>query len=126
MILYLHKFISVSPQIHPFSFGEETINSGEFITVICAISKGDLPINITWTLNGRSITEFDGIDTGTTKSRTSQLTIESVQAHHSGKYTCFAHNLAGTDYYSSFLNVNGSLINSLIYIIYPFIKPSEF
>lgn len=72
-----------------------------------------MPINITWTLNGRSITEFDGIDAGTTKSRTSQLTIESVQAHHSGEYTCLAQNFAGTDHYSSFLNVNGSHINSL-------------
>lgn len=98
------------PQIHPFSFGEETVNSGELVTATCAIFKGDLPINITWTLNGHNVNDFEGVDAGNTKRRTSQLTIESVQAHHSGEYTCFAKNSAGTAQYSSFLNVNGIMV----------------
>lgn len=101
---------SVPPQIHPFSFGEEAVNSGELVTVTCAISKGDMPINVTWTLNGRNINEFEGIDGGNRKSRTSHLTIDYVQAHHSGEYTCFAKNAAGTDNYSTVLNVNGTSI----------------
>lgn len=77
-------------------------------SVTCLVSKGDLPINITWTLNARTINVYDGVDTGNTKSRTSQLTIESVEPHHSGEYTCYANNLIGTAKYSSFLNINGN------------------
>lgn len=77
-----------------------------------------MPVYITWTLNGRNINEFEGIDGGNRKSRTSHLTIESVQAHHSGEYTCFAKNSAGIDHYSTFLNVNGTHI---IYDFYHFI-----
>lgn len=111
--------ISVPPLIHPFSFGEESVNSGELVTVTCAISKGDIPINITWNLKGRNVHEFDGIDAGNTKHRTSQLTIESVQAFHSGEYTCLAQNFAGTAKYSSFLYVNGIRIeiNSFFVVI---------
>lgn len=98
---------TVPPQIHPFSFGDESVNSGDVASVTCIISKGDVPINITWTLNGRSINVFDGIDIGNTKRRTSQLTIESAQAHHSGEYMCLAQNSAGIARYSSFLNING-------------------
>lgn len=79
-------------------------------SVTCIISKGDLPINISWILNKDQIDRLDGIDTENTKSRTSQLTIESVQAHHSGEYTCIAANSVGSDKFSSFLNVNGTYI----------------
>lgn len=107
------KLFIVPPQIHPFSFGDEAVNSGELVTVTCAISKGDLPLNITWALNGRSINVFDGVATGSLNRRISQLTIESAQAHHSGEYICLAQNVVGVDKYSSYLNVNG------IFHVYP-------
>lgn len=88
------------------------MNSGEFLTITCTISKGDFPLNITWILNGRSITMFDGITATNTNKRSSQLTIESAQAHHSGDYTCLAQNLVGSAKFSSYLNVNG-ILNTL-------------
>lgn len=77
-------------------------------------------MNISWTLNERIINIFDGIDTGNTKSRTSQLTIDSVQSHHSGEYTCIAQNSVGIAEYSSSLIVNGIQFKLLSYIIFLF------
>lgn len=78
------------------------------------MAKGDLPINITWTLNGRKIYDNDGIDTGNTKSRSSQLIIDSVESHHLGEYTCIAQNVIGSAKYSTYLNVNGILFDILL------------
>uniref|UniRef100_A0A6P7G315 Down syndrome cell adhesion molecule homolog n=1 Tax=Diabrotica virgifera virgifera TaxID=50390 RepID=A0A6P7G315_DIAVI len=99
----------VPPQIHPFSFGDEAINSGELVTVNCAVSKGDFPIKIKWTLNNRTTNEYDGVVIANTNKKVSQLTIESAQAHHSGEYVCVAENNAGTAKQSAYLNVNGSI-----------------
>lgn len=98
----------VPPQIHPFSFGDEAINSGDLVTVSCAVSKGDFPIKIEWSLSGRSINSVEGIVTSSTNKRVSQLTIESAQAHHSGEYLCLAENSAGVARQSAYLNVNGT------------------
>lgn len=98
--------IIVFPQIFPFSFGEENVNEGDTISVQCTISKGDNPLNITWTLNGRKIINFNGIAVSNSK-RISSLSIESVREEHSGEYVCYASNLAGTSSSSAVLNVNG-------------------
>lgn len=81
-------------------------------------------MNITWTLNGRTINIFDGIDTGNTKTRTSQLTIESVQSHHSGEYTCFAQNSLGIAKYCASLNVNGIHMEIKVILFFMF-DPSQ-
>ncbi|VEN53575.1 unnamed protein product [Callosobruchus maculatus] len=98
--------VMVPPQIHPFDFGGEATNSGDIVVVICTITKGDYPIKMHWTLNGKPVTNTDGVTISSTNKRISQLTIESVQAQHSGEYTCIAENSAGTTKYSSYLNVN--------------------
>lgn len=98
---------TVPPQIHPFTFGEDAVNSGEFITITCTVSKGDFPINISWSLNDLKINLFDGITASNTNRRSNQLTIDSAQAHHSGEYTCTAENLAGVAKFSSYLKING-------------------
>lgn len=96
----------------PFDFGEELANSGDMITTQCAIIKGDFPIEISWTLNNRSITEISGILIYKINQRISSFSIESVEATHSGQVTCTAKNSAGTASYSAVLHVNGI---SLIY-----------
>ncbi|XP_064216083.1 Down syndrome cell adhesion molecule isoform X20 [Tribolium castaneum] len=98
--------VMVSPQIHPFEFGDESVNSGEMAIVHCAVIKGDLPLKITWTLNGRPIETVEGVSVMQTKKRVSQLTIDDVQAHHAGTYTCWAANNAGNASFSSYLRVN--------------------
>lgn len=101
-----HKhFFTIPPQIHPFDFGDEPINSGELVTVSCSVNKGDLPVEITWLYNKKSV----GYDVKLVKisKKVSTLTIECVQAQHSGVYTCTARNSA--EFTSSFakLLVNG-------------------
>lgn len=108
----------VPPQIHPFDFGQEAINSGEIVMATCLIPKGDLPIKIYWTLNDKRITELDGIAAINPNKRASQLTIESVQAQHRGEYKCLAENKAGIAEFSTFLNVNG--ISKLFVLSYSF------
>nr|XP_049465891.1 Down syndrome cell adhesion molecule-like protein Dscam2 isoform X36 [Anopheles coluzzii] len=97
--------VMVLPIIHPFEFGEEPFDIYSAVTISCTVTKGDLPINITWTFNGQAI--LTGESTSITRSgqRNSLLSIESVQPWHAGNYTCAARNAAGTVEHSSELVV---------------------
>nr|XP_015838918.1 PREDICTED: Down syndrome cell adhesion molecule isoform X46 [Tribolium castaneum] len=98
--------VMVPPQIVHFDFGDEPVNSGDMASVTCIVTKGDFPIEITWNLNNQSIETIQGITVMRTNKRISQLSIDSVQADHSGEFTCMAKNPAGTAFYSSTLHVN--------------------
>lgn len=100
-------FLPVPPQILPFGFGDEVIDSGNMATVQCAVTKGDYPIKFSWSHNGKTIELTSGISITKTNKRISTLSIESVDAHHRGNYTCIAKNFAGTVSYSAELNING-------------------
>lgn len=113
--------VAVAPQLAPFTFGDEAANAGEMATVQCAVIKGDLPIDIMWSFNGRAIDAANGafdehnydnpdIVISRSSKRASQLTIESVAARHAGEYSCTASNTAGTATHSSILSVNGTLV----------------
>lgn len=108
LISFIFWFLNaVAPQISPFTFGEEEINEGETVSVQCIISKGDNPVNISWYLNQKPVKNVHGVVV-TQSRRVGSLTIEFVQADHSGHYTCIASNLAGNDSYSAILNVKGT------------------
>ncbi|XP_014598817.1 PREDICTED: Down syndrome cell adhesion molecule-like protein Dscam2 isoform X31 [Polistes canadensis] len=108
--------VMVAPQIGPFSFGDEAANAGEMATVQCAVIKGDLPVDIVWSLNGQPIDvsgaqtnqNYDRQDIIVNRSnkRASTLTIDSVAARHAGEYSCTASNAAGSATHSSVLTVN--------------------
>ncbi|XP_014598788.1 PREDICTED: Down syndrome cell adhesion molecule-like protein Dscam2 isoform X4 [Polistes canadensis] len=100
--------VMVSPQIAPFSIGDEPANWGEQVSAICSIVKGDSPIDIHWSLKGEPITArtHPDITIQKTGKKTSLLTIDSVTAHHAGEYSCIASNLVGTVTRSAVLSVN--------------------
>ncbi|XP_060529782.1 cell adhesion molecule Dscam2 isoform X36 [Cylas formicarius] len=98
--------VMVPPQIAPFDFGEEPVNSGEMVSVSCTVTKGDLPIGIKWTFNGKSVDPSQGISIVRTSKRIAQLNIEDVDYFHSGEYVCAAKNPAGVARYSAYLRVN--------------------
>lgn len=73
----------------------------------CAVTKGDLPLNIRWLFNGKPVNILHGVAIAKMNQRISMLSIESVDAIHAGEYLCVAENLAGEGRYSTILNVNG-------------------
>nr|XP_034174405.1 Down syndrome cell adhesion molecule-like protein Dscam2 isoform X24 [Osmia lignaria] len=108
--------VMVAPQLAPFTFGEEAANAGEMATVQCAVIKGDLPLKIVWSLNGRHIDvgrvsgdhgyDIPDIVVSRSSKRISTLTIDSVAARHAGEYSCTATNAAGSARHTSVLSVN--------------------
>ncbi|KAK9680795.1 hypothetical protein QE152_g38810 [Popillia japonica] len=106
----------VQPSISPFEFGAEAVNSGEMVSVLCTVNRGDLPINVTWNLNGRTVGSYRGISVLRTNNRISQLSIDSVRAEHAGTYECVSGNSAGIAKHSAYLRVN----------VQPQITPFEF
>lgn len=101
--------IAVPPQIIPFEFMDDPVNSGDMSSLTCTVNKGDFPIEIFWTLNGKKVESLNGISVSRTNKRISQLSIEAASAEHSGSYECVAKNAAGTTSHSTFLHVNGKL-----------------
>jgi hypothetical protein len=96
------------PQILPFSFGEESVNAGDSSTVACAVIKGDYPISISWVFNETEIDASQGISVTQIESKASSLSIDTLQAHHSGVYTCIGRNSAGAAKFTAYLHVNGT------------------
>lgn len=79
------------------------------------IQKGDVPINIKWTLNSRPlINNEEGITILKLSAKSSVLNIASVAEYHRGLFKCIAENKAGTSIYISELKVNGSYSNKKI------------
>lgn len=99
---------TVPPHITPFDFGQDTMNAGESASLYCSVNKGDSPIDIEWFLNGKPVKNFREIIISRHGKKASILNIDSVQAEHIGKYTCRATNWAGTAFFTTDLNVNGT------------------
>ncbi|XP_076655513.1 Down syndrome cell adhesion molecule 1 isoform X9 [Halictus rubicundus] len=99
--------VMVAPQIFPFSFGDEPVNSGEAISATCSILKGDFPMDISWAFNSVPIdSESTDQYTITKSKRLSVLAIDAVAARHAGEYTCTVSNKAGASSHTAALAVN--------------------
>ena len=92
-----------------FSFGEDPVNQGDSAQLMCAISRGDKPLSITWSLKGDIISSDPTLTTTMLGTQTSILMISSVEYQHSGVYTCRAENTAGVSSHSAELLVNGKM-----------------
>ena len=99
---------SVGPKISPFAHASVSTTAGllklgERLTLTCAIVKGDLPLIISWTLDGRPVVSSPGtgpvaavpssqqqlaIKAVQIDPYTSLLSIDSLRPVHSGNYTC--------------------------------------
>jgi hypothetical protein len=108
-VSHARSAIAVAPQIFPFTFGDEPVNSGEAISATCSILKGDFPMDIAWAFNGEPISAENTDQFSITKSkRLSVLSIDAVAARYAGEYTCTASNKAGASSRSAMLAVNGN------------------
>lgn len=73
------------------------------------VAKGDLPLDLFWSLNSVPIfTNQHSVTITRTNNRISTLSIESLDAFHRGVYKCIARNVAGVAEHQSELQVNGS------------------
>lgn len=114
MLSFCSIFFEVLPQLLPFSFGDNPLNTDEMAAVQCMALKGDLPMTIQFYFNESPITTIEnGVRVVMTSSRISQLTIEAVTAYHRGTYRCVAENRAGRSEYSAELRVNGIRAHTL-------------
>ncbi len=112
-----------------FNFGEEQINLNDWISTMCSVNKGDLPIQITWILTDNSgqekiLTTDDGIVITRTNPRSSMLSIEQVKPHHRGNFTCRVSNKGGNTQYSTYLHINGFYIHHHYHLKYFITKMS--
>ena len=84
-------------------------------TVTCMVNRGDLPIDIFWSLNSVPIvTGHQSFTITRITARTSALTIEALDAIHRGNYSCIARNKAGFVEHSTELKVDGVYLYSYI------------
>ncbi|XP_035788159.1 Down syndrome cell adhesion molecule-like protein Dscam2 isoform X17 [Anopheles albimanus] len=97
--------VMVVPIILPFDFGEEAFDSGSTASVSCIVTKGDTPIDISWSFNGRRIGDNEGLMITKGGGKISMLSIESVLSRHAGNYTCSAQNAAGQVQHTAELQV---------------------
>lgn len=74
---------------------------------MCAVTKGDFPVKISWFFNNKPVDLLHGITVGQTNKKVSTLTIDSVDESHSGDYQCVVQNSAGTAQFSASLHVKG-------------------
>ena len=70
-----------------------------------------MPISITWSLKGDTVSSDPTLTTTMLGRQASMLVISSVDYQHSGVYTCRARNPAGVAMYSAELKVNGKTEN---------------
>ncbi|XP_044249295.1 cell adhesion molecule Dscam1 isoform X4 [Drosophila takahashii] len=99
--------VMVPPQVLPFSFGESAADVGDIASANCVVPKGDLPLEIRWSLNSAPIINGEnGFTLVRLNKRTSSLNIDSLNAYHRGVYKCIATNEAGTSEYVAELQVN--------------------
>ncbi|XP_076265869.1 Down syndrome cell adhesion molecule 1 isoform X3 [Rhynchophorus ferrugineus] len=93
------------PKIQTFDFGEEAPYEGESVSVQCFVGSGDMPIDISWMLNGEPVNKFNDISVSSVGKKLSILSIDSVGKKHVGNYTCLATNKAGLSSYTTRLAV---------------------
>lgn len=105
---YFYVF-PVLPYITPFDFEGEA-NTGDSVQLTCYISKGDTPLHISWSLNGKPISSHGGISMIPIGGKTNLLTITSVQPEHAGNFTCTARNQAGVNTHNAVLYINGTTL----------------
>lgn len=109
----------VPPLIAPFIIGEDPANWGEQVSATCTVLKGDQPVKLSWMLNDKPLTSDTHPDISITRSgkMISLLSIDSVDAHHAGQYTCIATNNAGFSKRSAILTVNGMPTHMLVHLL---------
>jgi len=103
----------VPPRIRPFEF-ESAVFAGEPVQITCLVTKGDKPLRISWYFHTTELTSSQtGVYTSSMGDRSNILSIPSAGLPNGGNYTCVAQNAVGMDYYSAYLEINGTIFLGL-------------
>jgi len=93
--------------VSPFYF--DAVTEGLRTQVMCTTSQGDQPFVFSWLKDGAALRSGAGLEVNQFTPFSSILTIDSVQAEHSGNYTCQVHNAAATIELTAPLSVTGTV-----------------
>ncbi|XP_046818554.1 Down syndrome cell adhesion molecule-like protein Dscam2 isoform X2 [Vespa crabro] len=85
--------VIVPPKISPFT-ADRDLHLGERTTLTCSVTRGDLPLSISWLKDGRSMGPSERVTVTNMDQYNSILMIESLSPDHNGNYSCVARNLA--------------------------------
>ncbi|XP_033316765.1 Down syndrome cell adhesion molecule-like protein Dscam2 isoform X6 [Bombus vosnesenskii] len=85
--------VIVPPKISPFT-ADRDLHLGERTTLTCSVTRGDLPLSISWLKDGRSMGPSERVSVTNMDQYNSILMIESLSPDHNGNYSCVARNLA--------------------------------
>lgn len=101
-------YFAVPPKVSPF-YAEDTLHVGDRASLTCSVTKGDLPLTISWSKDGRSIDTHQLVSMSVSQvdQYTSILLIESLMPEHNGNYSCVVRNLAAEVSHTHQLVVNG-------------------
>lgn len=94
----------MAPKMTPFQQTDPSgLKLGERLTLTCAVTKGDLPLSFSWTVDGRPVVSSPGgsLKTVQIDPYTNLLSVDSLQPAHSGNYTCSVGNSAITASHSA-------------------------
>lgn len=98
----------------------EAFYEGDLAQASCRLRKGDRPITFVWLFNGIQLVNTKDTQISNLGRTTSILTLDPVQAHHQGNYSCKAVNNAGVNQVEATVIVNGTLriIMEIMYVGY--------
>uniref|UniRef100_A0A8D8Y6J4 Down syndrome cell adhesion molecule homolog n=1 Tax=Cacopsylla melanoneura TaxID=428564 RepID=A0A8D8Y6J4_9HEMI len=103
---HLSPYFTVPPKLSPVN-PERTLNVGERASLICSVTKGDIPLTIKWLKDGRYLDSSAALSITHVDQFNSMLVIDSVSARHSGNYSCTVRNMAAEETQIQRLIVNG-------------------
>lgn len=76
--------------------------------VMCYVAGGDLPLDVLWLMEGQQVRVYrEEITVTAVGQRSSILSVDTLNAAHTGNYTCLARNSAGADNFTAELVVHG-------------------
>ena len=89
----------------PLYLPSESVDQGSYVQLTCIATAGDLPLDFSWSVDGRRV------DSATRVSpQTSLFILSSVGLHQAGNYSCHVNNTAGRSTSSVQVKVNGKQI----------------
>lgn len=107
LIMYCVYVLAVPPKVSPF-YAEDTLHVGDRASLTCSVTKGDLPLTISWQKDGRTVEAAQMLSITQVDQYTSILLIESLSPDHNGNYSCVVRNLAAEVSHTHQLVVNGN------------------